>query len=49
MTEREIGRFLSYEDLKRRTKTSQTIVEKLKEVNAVEGLSDTNQKSLFSF
>jgi DNA polymerase-3 subunit alpha (Gram-positive type) len=49
MTEREIGKFLSYEDLKRRTKTSQTIVEKLKEVNAVEGLSDTNQKSLFSF
>ncbi len=42
-------KFLSYEDLKRRTKASQTVVEKLKEVNAIEGLSDTNQKSLFNF
>lgn len=47
VTERAIGKFLSYEDLKRRTKASQTVVEKLKEVNAIDGLSDTNQKSLF--
>ncbi|WP_372714760.1 PolC-type DNA polymerase III, partial [Ilyobacter sp.] len=47
MKEREIGKFLSYEDLKRRTKASQTVVEKLKLVNAIDGLSDTNQKSLF--
>ncbi len=45
--EREIGKFLSYEDLKRRTKASQTVIEKLKIVNAIDGLSDTNQKSLF--
>ena len=45
--EREVGKFLSYEDLKRRTKASQTVIEKLKEVNAIDGLSDTNQKSLF--
>ena len=45
--EREIGKFISYEDLKRRTKASQTVVESLKSVNAIEGLSDTNQKSLF--
>jgi DNA polymerase-3 subunit alpha (Gram-positive type) len=47
MKERELGKFLSYEDLKRRTKASQTVVEKLKLVNAIDGLSDTNQKSLF--
>ncbi len=47
ITEREVGKFLSYEDLKRRTKASQTVIEKLKEVNAIDGLSDTNQKSLF--
>lgn len=45
--ERELGKFISYEDLKRRTKTSGTVVEKLKEVNAIEGLSETNQISLF--
>ena len=47
INEREVGKFLSYEDLKRRTKASQTVIEKLKEVNAIDGLSDTNQKSLF--
>lgn len=45
--EREIGKFISYEDLKRRTKASQTVVDKLKEVNAIDGLNDTNQISLF--
>lgn len=47
VAEREIGRFISYEDLKRRTKVSQTIVEKLKALNAIDSLSETNQISLF--
>ena len=45
--ERETSKFLSYEDLKRRTKISQTIIEKLKSINAVDSLSETNQISLF--
>lgn len=47
ITEREIGKFISYEDLKRRTKVSQTIIEKLKMLNAIDSLSETNQISLF--
>ena len=47
LKERELDKFLSYEDLKRRTKVSQTIVEKLKSINAVDSLSQTNQISLF--
>lgn len=47
LRERELGKFISYEDLKRRTKASGTVVEKLKLVKAVEGLSETNQRSLF--
>ncbi len=45
--ERELGSFLSYEDLKRRTKMSSTIIEKLKSLNAIKGLNDTNQITLF--
>ncbi|MGL5099582.1 MAG: PolC-type DNA polymerase III, partial [Fusobacteriaceae bacterium] len=47
IVEREKGNFTSYEDLKRRTKVSGTIMEKLKEFKAIEKLSETNQKSLF--
>lgn len=47
LKERELDKFLSYEDLKRRTKVSQTIIEKLKSINAVDSLSETNQISLF--
>jgi DNA polymerase-3 subunit alpha (Gram-positive type) len=47
LKEREESKFLSYEDLKKRTKASQTIIDKLKEYNAVEALSETNQISLF--
>ena len=47
LKEREEGTFLSYEDLKRRTKVSSTVLEKLKSINAVENLSDTNQITLF--
>lgn len=45
--ERELNSFLSYEDLKRRTKLSQTTIDKLKEINAIDGLSDKNQQALF--
>lgn len=44
--ERELGRFISYEDFKRRTKTSQTTVDKLKELKGIESLSETNQTTL---
>lgn len=47
ITERETAKFLSYEDLKRRTKISSTTLDKLKSINAVENLSDTNQICLF--
>ncbi len=47
LRERELGRFTSFEDLKRRTKMSQTTVDKLKKYNAIEALSDTNQISMF--
>ncbi|SJZ42699.1 DNA polymerase-3 subunit alpha [Cetobacterium ceti] len=47
LKERELGRFISYEDFKRRTKISQTTVDKLKMYNAIEALSETNQISLF--
>ncbi len=45
--ERGHASFLSYEDLKRRTKASGTVVENLKAVGAIHGLSETNQRSLF--
>ncbi|MGL5901130.1 MAG: PolC-type DNA polymerase III, partial [Cetobacterium sp.] len=47
LRERELGKFISSEDLKRRTKTSQTTVDKLKEFNCIEALSETNQTTLF--
>lgn len=45
--EREIAKFISIEDLKRRTKLNQTVAEKLKQVGAISDLSETNQISLF--
>ncbi|MEG0729765.1 MAG: PolC-type DNA polymerase III, partial [Cetobacterium sp.] len=45
--EREEGKFISYEDFKRRTKVSQTTIDKLKAFNAIESLSETNQTTLF--
>ena len=47
ISERAQGSFISYEDFKRRTKASGTVIDKLKAVNAIDGLSDTNQISLF--
>jgi len=45
--EREEGKFISVEDLKRRTKMSQTVAYKLKSIGAISSLSETNQISLF--
>ena len=47
LRERELGRFTSFEELKRRTKVSQTIIEKLKEFEAIEALNETDQITLF--
>ena len=45
--EREEGKFISVEDLKRRTKMPQPVVDKLKNIGAISSLSETNQISLF--
>lgn len=45
--EREESKFLSIEDLKRRTQISNTVVDKLKTIEAFKDLNDTNQISLF--
>lgn len=47
LKEREEGKFISVEDLKRRTKMSQTVADKLRSIGAISGLSETNQISLF--
>ena len=47
ISERELGRFISYEDLKRRTKVSSTTLDKLKAIGAIGNLSETNQISMF--
>jgi DNA polymerase-3 subunit alpha (Gram-positive type) len=41
--------FLSQEDLKRRTKLSQTNIEDLRELGALNSLEERDQVSLFSF
>lgn len=45
--ERELGEFISIEDLKRRSKMSQTVADKLKQIGAISDLNETNQISLF--
>ena len=47
LKEREESKFISIEDLKRRTKMSQTVADKLKSIGAISSLSETNQISLF--
>ena len=47
LKEREETKFISVEDLKRRTKMSQTVADKLKSIGAISSLSETNQISLF--
>jgi DNA polymerase-3 subunit alpha (Gram-positive type) len=45
--ERAIEGFLSYEDLKKRTQMSNTVLLKLKNLGGIDNLSETNQISLF--
>ena len=47
LKEREEAKFISVEDLKRRTKMSQTVADKLRNIGAISSLSETNQISLF--
>jgi DNA polymerase III, alpha subunit, gram-positive type len=47
LKERKETKFISVEDLKRRTKMSQTVANKLKSIGAFSSLSETNQISLF--
>ena len=46
---RKQGKFLSKEDLLRRTKLSKTHVEALSQMGVLDGLGETNQMSLFEF
>ncbi len=43
------GKFLSKDDLKQRSKISDTIVQKMSEMGLLEGLPESNQISLFDF
>ena len=47
VAEREKGKFISIEDLQKRAKISQTLIDKMKEMGILEGLPDSNQLSLF--
>ncbi|MFV0275469.1 MAG: PolC-type DNA polymerase III [Bacilli bacterium] len=44
--QREKGKFLSIEDLKTRCKVSTTLIEKLRELNVLDGMLETNQLTL---
>ena len=44
---REEGKFLSVEDVQKRGKVSQTLIDKMKDMGILEGLPDSNQLSLF--
>ena len=45
--EREKGKFISIEDVQKRAKISQTLIDKMKEMGILEGLPDSNQLTLF--
>ena len=45
--ERENGAFLSIEDVQKRGKVSQTLIDKMKEMGILKDLPDSNQLSLF--
>lgn len=47
LEERQKESFISIEDFKKRTKVSQTIVEKMKDLKIIENMNETNQISLF--
>ena len=45
--EREKGKFISIEDVQKRGKVSGTLIDKMKEMNILKDLPDSNQLSLF--
>ena len=47
VAEREKGNFISIEDVQKRAKVSQTLIDKMKEMGIFEGLPDSNQLTLF--
>lgn len=47
VAERERGKFISIEDVQKRAKVSQTLIEKMKDMKILEGLPESNQLSLF--
>ena len=47
VSEREKGKFISIEDVQKRGKVSQTLIDKMKEMGILEGLPDSNQLTLF--
>ena len=47
VAEREKGKFISIEDVQRRAKISQTLIDKMKGMGILEGMPDSNQLSLF--
>ena len=47
VAERQKGKFISIEDVQKRAKISQTLIDKMKEMGILEGLPDSNQLTLF--
>lgn len=47
VAEREKAKFISIEDVQKRAKVSQTLIEKMKEMKILDGMPDSNQLSLF--
>ena len=47
VSERNKSKFISIEDIQKRAKISQTLIDKMKDMNILEGLPDSNQLSLF--
>ena len=47
VAERKKGKFISIEDIQKRAKISQTLIDKMKDMNILEGQPDSNQLSLF--
>ena len=47
VAEREKGKFISIEDVQKRAKVSQTLIDKMKDMGILDGMPDSNQLSLF--
>ena len=47
VAEREKGKFISIEDVQKRAKISQTLIDKMKDMGILAGLPDSNQLTLF--